>query len=335
MEAKIVAAFGLEFAAVKAGKFRRSAGLSKVRQLLDLSTLGLNARDSLRMLSGVYQSIKLIKSFGPDAVFVKGGYVALPVGLAAGFLRVPYLVHESDLVPGLTNRRLAGRAEKIAVGWPIDKYPDWPKEKLIYTGNPVRREILEADPVVGRKHFGLKPDLPVVLVTGGSQGAELVNQAVVAALPRLLETTQVLHVTGEHGIESVRFQVGRLDLEHPERYQAHAFLSSDMGLALAAADVVISRAGAQTIAELAALGKPAILVPLAGHQVANAQLLARAGAVRVIGQDRLSPTLINREIDHVLGSTEVRTELKRNLEQFAVPGADVRLAVAIKNLVTP
>lgn len=338
MEAKIVAAFGLEFAAISAGKFRRMHGASLARQLVDLSTLGLNARDSLRVLSGVAQSLRIIRSFGPDAIFIKGGYVGLPVGLAAGLLRVPYIIHESDLVPGLANRLLAKRATKIAVGFPTEKYPDWPAEKLVYTGNPVRREILEADPVAARRHFHLEADLPVVLVTGGSQGAEPINRTVVEALPRLLEKVQVIHVTGERGIEATRFRVGRLKLKHPERYQAQAFLSDDMGLALAAADVVVGRAGATTIAELATLSKPAILVPnssMAGHQVANAQLLARSGAVRVIGEDRLSPTLLAREIEQVLDSTEERHNLIKNIEDFAVAGADVRLALAIQAVARP
>ncbi len=332
MEAQIAASHGYQFAAIRAGKFRRIHGDRFIKKIFNPSTLGLNARDTLRVVSGIYQSIAIIRRFKPDLIFIKGGYVGLPLGLAAGWLKVPYLIHESDLVPGMANRALAKRAAKIAVGFPVDKYPDWPASHLVYTGNPVRRQLLNVDISTARQHFGLSADLPVVLVTGGSQGARVLNEAIVAALPRLINGYQIIHLTGENEIESVNFQVRRLSLPHPERYQSHAFLGSDMGQALAASDIVIGRAGANTIAELALLGKPAILVPngtMAGHQLDNAKMLGRAGAVRVINEDKLSAAVIERELGSITGSKSEQDFLRQHLASFAVPDAAERLAAEI------
>lgn len=329
MEARLAKGAGIEFVSIKAGKFRRMHATRVIQQIFNPATLGLNARDSLRLVSGIYQSIGIIRRFKPDAIFIKGGFVGLPLGIAAGWLRVPFVIHESDLVPGLANRVLARRAAKVAVGFPAEQYANFAQNKLVYTGNPVRQELLNADVAKAKKHFGFKTSLPVVLVTGGSQGARAINNAIIKALPQLAQNFQIIHQTGEGEIEAVKFQVGRLNIQHPERYRPVAFLADDMALAYAAADVVIARAGANTISELALLDKPTILIPnaaMAGHQVANAQLLARAGAVRVIGEDRLTPALLHRELTSIIGSAEEREYLVKHLAGFAVADAADRLA---------
>lgn len=332
MEERIVAAAGIDFASIKAGKFRRMHATHVIQKIFNPSTFGLNARDSLRVVSGIYQSLGIIRRFKPDVIFIKGGYVGLPLGIAAGWLRVPFIIHESDLEPGLANRILARRAVRVAVGFPVDKYSGFAPHKLVYTGNPVRPELVSADPAKARRHFGLSAKLPVVLVTGGSQGAREINSAIVAALPQLIQQFQIIHQTGEHEIESVKFQVNRLRLAHPERYHPVAFLTDDMAEALAAADAVIARAGATTIAELALAQKPAILIPnttMAGHQVANAQLLARAGAARLINEERITPALLMRELSAITGSAEEREYLIKHLQAFGVPDAPERLAEEI------
>ena len=332
MEERIVTGAGIEFASIKAGKFRRLHADRVVKQIFNPATLGLNARDSLRLVSGIYQSIGIIRKFKPDAIFIKGGFVGLPLGIAAGWLRVPFVIHESDLVPGLANRALARKAARVAVGFPAEQYSGFAQNKLVYTGNPVRKELLGIDPALAKRHFKFSAKLPVVLVTGGSQGARALNNAIIKALPQLLQHFQVIHQTGENEIEAVKFQVGRLRLDHPERYYAAAFLSDDLPQAYGASDVVIARAGATTISELALLGKPTILVPntvMAGHQLANAQLLARAGAVRVIGEDRLTPALLQRELTALTASAEERDYLIKHLASFAVPDAAERLAEEI------
>lgn len=267
-------------------------------------------------------------------VFVKGGYVGLPVGMAARLLRRPLVIHESDIEPGLTNQFLSKYADVIATGFPTDSYKKWQGRKLVYTGIPFREQILKAHRLEGIAKFKLEPDLPVILVTGGSQGAASINRAVVGALPELVKRYQVLHIAGEKQIEQVRFEVGRKELPRPEHYHLFAFLLTEMGEALAAADVVVGRAGATTLAELAALGKPAVLIPnnlMAAHQLANARLLSRAGAARVIQEEKLSSSSLVHEIDFVMNSAEEQARLTAAIKQFAVPDAAERLARLILN----
>ncbi len=334
MEARIVQSAGLEFKSIKAGKFRRYKNLSPGQKIRHLSSIVLNVRDSFKVLAGVAQSRRIIKQFNPEVIFIKGGYVGLPVGLAAGMMKVPYIIHESDVDPGLTNRILAKRAQIVAVGFPVEYYHDLPKAKLLFTGNPIRRSLLGAHRLEGLAKFKLNANEPVLLVVGGSSGSRSLNQVVVESLAELTKRYQVIHVTGEGDIERVRFQVKRLRLVNPNRYHLEAFLMEEMALAYAAADLVICRAGANTIAELAALGKPAVLVPHPNlhDQAKNATLLARQSAVRVIQEPKLNRQNLLREVDKILGSEEEQALLTQHIKQFAHIDADKRLAEAILSL---
>jgi UDP-N-acetylglucosamine--N-acetylmuramyl-(pentapeptide) pyrophosphoryl-undecaprenol N-acetylglucosamine transferase len=320
MEAKIATGAGLEFSSIPAGKFRRNPSASSVSKIFNVSTLGLNARDSVRFVAGIGKALTILRRFKPDVVFVKGGFVGLPVGLAAKTLRIPLVIHESDVSPGLTNRVLSKWARVIAVGFPVDKYKQWPHEKLIFTGVPVREGLMGAHRLEGLKLLKLDDKLPVVLVTGGSQGAQTVNDVVVDSLAGLLEFSQVVHLTGEQEIDSIKFRVKRLNLAHPERYHPYAFLHKEMIYALAAADVAVSRAGATTIAELAALSKPTVLIPnnlMAGHQVMNAKVISRQDAVRVIYEERLKPAVLIAEVKRLVDSEEERERLGKALHAYA------------------
>lgn len=333
MEAKIARAAGWDFTSIPSGKFRRYHGRGKWNNMTDFKTGVLNTRDLYRVIAGIVRARQLLISFKPEVVFIKGGYVGLPVGLAAKLLGIPYVIHESDITPGLTNRILGRWAAKIAVGFPTDKYKLWPTEKLTHTGNPIRGHITASRRHQGIKHFNFDDKVPVVLVIGGSQGAHAINEVVIDALPELLAKAQVIHITGETDFESVRFETDRLNLAFPGRYQPRAFMLEDLGLAMAAADAVVSRAGANTIAELAALGKPAILIPhphLTGnHQTHNAQALARQGAVRLITEDRLNPDVLNREISKILDSESERGILGGAISKLAVTDGSERLAKLI------
>lgn len=327
MEQKIAKAAGLEFAAISAGKLRRYGDLSWLQRLGDVKSAALNLRDSGRLVKGYAQSFRLLKRFGPNVVFVKGGYVGLPVGLAAMTLRIPYLIHESDIRPGLTNRVLAKWAAKIAVGFPAEKYKSLPGEKVVHTGNMVRSQLLGAHRLTGLREFKLSDKLPVVLVTGGSQGARSINSAVIGALPELLSVAQVIHLAGERDIEKVRFEIGRADVDIGG-YRLFSFLGDKMGLALAAADIVVARAGANTLAELALLGKPAIIVPHPSleDQTLNASAMARVGAIKVLPQTRLNPRSLVASIKQILDSEDEQKYLREHIGHFAVPDADRKLA---------
>ena len=339
LEAKIAAASGLDFAAISAGKFRRMHGASKLSQVFDLSTLGLNFRDSARVVRGLAASLRILHRWKPDVVFVKGGYVGLPVGIAAHLLRIPYVIHESDFTPGLTNKILSRWATKVAVGFPVKGYHELPKDRLVYTGNPVRGELSRRHRLEGLATFKLSTDLPVLLVTGGSQGARAINDCLIEALPELVQFTQILHLTGELEYERVRFEVKRLGkVKLLQRYQAHAFLLKEMSDALAAADIVVSRAGANTITELATLAKPTILIPnylLAGHQEANAKVLSRAGAVITLDERRLTPASLISTVRNLFASEEDQARLVKAIKTFAKPGAASELAQLIISSAKP
>ncbi len=333
MEARIVGGRGLKFAAIRAGKFRRYPTAGVISKLLNLQTLGPNARDGFRMVAGVADSLKVLRSFKPDVVFLKGGFVCVPVGVAARILRIPYVIHESDVTPGLANRLLGRWATKIAVGFPVKGYQEFEKSRLVFTGNPVRLEVTGAHRLEGLAKFNLDDGLPVVVVTGGSGGAKQINDVILQALPDLLTFCQVIHLTGDGEYERVKFEVRRLGaVKEIGHYRAFAFLSGEMGLALAAADLVVTRAGANTIAELAALGKPTVLIPnfeMAGHQVENARVLSRMGAVRVLDGSKLTAGQLVGEIRRVLGDAELQGRLTAAIRQFSRPAAAHDLAAVI------
>jgi len=330
MEAKIVAAAGLAFAPIAAGKFRRNHFDSGMAKIFNVATLGPNARDSLKTVQGVGQSLRILRSFKPDVVFLKGGFVCLPVGIAAKMLGIPFVIHESDATPGLTNRVLSRWATKIAVGFPAKSYRLFEPAKVVYVGNPVRSDIAGVHRLEGIAHFKLTESLPVVLVTGGSQGAAQINNVVLAALPELLAKYQLIHQAGEGEIGRINFELSRRRKEpHMDRYHPYGFLMADMGLALAAADLVIGRAGVNTINDSAALGKPTILIPnyeMAGHQVENARVLSRQGAVRVLDGARLTAGGLVAEIDHILGDEAEQTRLSAAIGAFSRPTAAADLA---------
>jgi UDP-N-acetylglucosamine--N-acetylmuramyl-(pentapeptide) pyrophosphoryl-undecaprenol N-acetylglucosamine transferase len=333
MEAKIVAASGWPFAAIKAGKFRRNHFAGSLAKVFNVGTLGPNARDAVRTVQGVAGALRVLRRFKPDVVFIKGGFVGVPVGLAAKLLRIPYVIHESDVTPGLANRLLGRWAEKIAVGFPPKHYRDFDAARLVFTGNPVRQELLQADRQQALAYFELDEALPVLFVTGGSGGAMQINDAIIRALPRLVEFCQVIHLTGEQDFSRVKFEVGRLGkVVHVERYHVFGFLMAEMAQALAVADVVLARAGANTIAELAVLGKPTVLIPnyqMAGHQVENARVLSRAGAVRVLDGAKLTVEQLVGEVKRLLDDPEEQGRLVRALAQFGRKDAARELAEVI------
>lgn len=333
LEAKIVAARGLAFAGISAGKFRRDHFAGRLEKVLNLQTIGPNVRDALRTVQGCVEAWRLLRQWRPAVVFLKGGFVCVPVGVAAKVLGIPYVIHESDVSPGLANRLLGRWATKVAVGFPVKSYHDFDRAKLVFVGNPVRTELLKPHRLEGLAEFGLEATMPVLFVTGGSGGAAQINDAILAALPELLEFCQVIHLAGEGDYERVKFEVRRKGkVAHIERYHLYGFLLAEMAKALAAADVVVSRAGANTIAELAVLGKPTILIPnyqMAGHQVENARVLSRTGAVRVLDGQHLTTARLVGEIRKILDDPEEQARLEKGIRQFGNLEAAKSLAEVI------
>ena len=315
---------GLRFAGILGGKYRRAPQAAWWHRFTDIGSLLLNLRDILLIAIGSVQSLWLLGRFRPDAVFNKGGSVGLPVGLACRLLRIPMVIHEPDIIPGLGNKLLARWATAIAVGFPPELYPQLPAAKLSYTGNPVRPEVVAGE----QAPFSLSTDRPVVAIVGGSQGAARINAAVVAILPELLKIAQVVHVTGAHDRDHTAKAVANLHLPDPSGYQAVEFLPiAELGGLYRAATLVVARAGANTIAELAALGKPAIILPnhqAAAHQIANARWLAQASAAVVLADEQPQPLLA--AITELLASPAHLQALSTHIAACNTPNAAERLA---------
>jgi UDP-N-acetylglucosamine--N-acetylmuramyl-(pentapeptide) pyrophosphoryl-undecaprenol N-acetylglucosamine transferase len=335
MEAKIIPQVGIKYVSIHAGKFRRYHA-NMLLNLIDPTTIYRNVVDFFRFVRGYFEAKEIIGEFDPDVVFCKGGYVSLPVGLAAHSLKYPLVIHESDSVMGLANKTLAKRADKVCVSYPAKSYPEVTKEQLVYTGNPVRTDIYDGSKERALENFNLTDKMPVIMVIGGSQGALVINQAISESLKTLLEKYQVLHVAGERDYDWLSFQSEKLDPELKKRYSLHNFLSGELADAYSVADLVISRAGNNIIAELAALKKPTILIPLAssanGHQLANAKILSRLGAAMLVLQENLSPTVLIRKIDYLFENPEEMKGMSEKIGKISSPDAAYGVAKTVFDL---
>lgn len=304
-ERALAAAAGFPFAAVAAGKLRRYWDW---RNLADLGRVPL----------GVLQAWRLVRRFRPQVAFGAGGFASVPPLIAAALAGVPVAIHQQDVEPGLANRLLVPWARHISVAFPESRR-HFPRERTVVRGNPVRPTILAGDPARARARFGLEPDTPTLLVMGGGTGALELNRRVAAAVPLLTVFCQVLHLTG-------RGRAVPPAWPHP-RYHAYEFLVEDMADALAVADLVISRAGLGAISELAALGKPMVLVPMPGsHQLANAHAVARAGAARVVDQAALTPERLAGLVRELLDDAPARGALGAAARRLLPADAAERLA---------
>lgn len=335
LERQLVEDAGWRYTQVSAGKYRRyKRGL--LAAAADVRTNAQNARDLFRTIAGLRQASKLIRQFKPEVVFIKGSYVGIPVGIAARRNRIPIILHDSDTVLGLTNRYLAKYATVLAVGWPAEQYARYHLAHIKYVGNPLRREAITGTKAAAEQFFSLYKQKPNILVFGGSLGARVINQSVIENLQVLTKQYNVIHVTGEQGIEQARFARHELSQELQTYYKPYEFLHAEMGLAYAAADLVVSRSGANTVAELSSWSKPAILIPYQGsanrEQQANAAALSKAGAARVIDQDELGGRRLLAEIDKLMDNPSDRRYLAANIAKFHKPDAAEHLARLILDL---
>ena len=276
----------------------------------------------------------------PNVIFLKGGFVSLPVGLIARLFKIPYIIHESDTVAGLANRILMKKASKVAFGMPISEELQKEHPNYVWTGIPVGPEFKSVSPTaqIGlKKAFSFNPDKPLVVITGGSQGSENLNEATRAILPELLKFTSVGLVAGRKHYEDM------VDLKKYENWEKASLESNfrmwefntTMNELMGAADVVVSRAGATTIAELASLKKAVILVPFAplpgGHQVKNAERLVAKGAASMVNDRKMveKPELLLDEIRHLVKSPRARADMADKLHEEARTDATKRLAELI------
>lgn len=325
---------------ILSGKFRRYNNLPVWRQLLRPVSIVLpNIRDAFFIGCGVVQSLIKLRSYKPDVIFTKGGFVCLPVGVAARLLKIPLVIHDSDAHPGLTNRVLSRWATRIATGAPL-KYYSYPPALSRYVGIPINSEFVPLDEVARtqtKQELGFEAKRPLVVITGGGLGARRLNDAVAKRLKELLSISSVLLISGNDQYDELRATTSETD----SRFQLHAFVSSGMARILGAADIVVTRAGATTILELAALARPTILVPngylTGGHQLKNAAAYAEDGSVEVIDEHELdaNPQLLVDTITTLLANPPRLKQMSERFHEFAKPQAasdmaDMILEVAVK-----
>lgn len=287
MEKKLITAQGIHYDGIATGKFRRYLSAK-------------NLTDPFRVIKGFQQAKKLIRDYKPDVVFSKGGFVAVPVVLAAGHYHIPVIIHESDMTPGLANKLSIPSAAKVCCNFP-ETLSSLPQDKAVLTGSPIRQELFTGDKEKARAFCGFKEVKPVILIVGGSLGAVAVNNAVRKILPELLKDFQVVHLCGK----------GKLDekLTGLNGYVQFEYIQDELKDLFALADVVISRAGANAICELLALRKPNLLIPLSanasrGDQILNARSFERQGFSMVMEEEELTDEKLLAAVHKLYDSRE-------------------------------
>lgn len=324
---------------VRAGKFRRYHG-EGIRQLFDLPTIFKNLRDALWVLIGIIQSFKLLRKIQPDVIFIKGGFVGVPVGLSAAALKIPYVTHDSDALPGLANRIVAPWARMHAVALPKEVY-SYPADKTVTVGVPLAhhyKPLTPAEMKAAREQIGVPKAGKVLLVTGGGLGALRLNNALAACVPELLDRYSdltILQIAGRsHEAELRKHYQKELPASQQHRVIVKGFITN-MHLYSGAADVVLTRAGATSIAEFAAQEKACIVVPnpllTGGHQLKNAKVLADRMAIKLVDEDKLAhdhhalmPALVE-----LFDKPERAAQLGKTLGEFAHKDSAKQLAMVL------
>jgi UDP-N-acetylglucosamine--N-acetylmuramyl-(pentapeptide) pyrophosphoryl-undecaprenol N-acetylglucosamine transferase len=315
---------------VNGGKIRRYHGQSILAHLLDFKTVGLNIRDFFRVLGSIPKAWRILVKVKPDVVFSKGGFVAVPVGIAARIRGIPIVTHDSDTIPGMANKIIGRWALLRATGMPAEFY-NLPKSKVIYTGIPIDRRIVPADKRIQEKfkiEIGANPSDQVLLIAGGSLGARDINDKVLKIAAELLADQpklHIVHIVGLQNEDEVKRQYGVLLKGIPNKRVSVLGFTNELYKYIEAADLIISRGGATAIAEYAAAHKPCVLIPnpflTGGHQVKNAEALQKIGAVEVVGNDAPAEMLLGK-IVKLLASPVKRESLAKKL------GATAKLEAA-------
>lgn len=301
IEKKLIEDFEVPYHGIATGKFRRYVDVK-------------NLTDPFKVIKGYGEAVKFMKELKPDIVFSKGGFVSVPVVLAAKKCKIPVISHESDMTPGLANKIAKPAATKICCNFP-ETVNLLPKDKAVLTGTPIRQELLQGSRLAGLDFCGFNSSKPVIMVVGGSTGAVHVNDAIRAILPKLLEKFQVVHLCGK----------GKLDESYnsTKGYIQFEYVNKELRDVFAAADIVISRAGANAICELLALRKPNLLIPLSakasrGDQILNAKSFAAQGYSLVLEEEDMNETSLYDKIQELY---EKRYQFIDNMEKSSQSNA--------------
>lgn len=311
----------IKYKKVPAGKMRR---YFSIKNFFDIFKTGF----------GIIKAIWTVFWIYPDVIFSKGGSGSFPVVFAGKFLGIPIIIHESDSRPGRANLWAGKFADKIAVSYPeAEEY--FNKEKVAWTGNPVRRSIMNIASEGAEEFLGLEKDVPVILILGGSQGSEIINDSVIDALPKLLDNYQVIHQTGKKNFDKIKSTANVVMGDNPNISRYHPFAYLDdlaMKMSAGAAEVVVSRAGS-TLFEISIWQKPSIIVPITNsnknHQRENAYTYARFGAGLVIEEKNLTDDILVFEINRILNNEDVRNKMIEGAKKFSKPEAAKTIAKEI------
>ena len=312
LEERLVKSLGVAFHGITTGKLRRYWSID-------------NLFDCFRVLVGVVQAIRILRKENPDVVFSKGGYVAFPTVFAAWLYGIPVVAHESDVSPGLANRLCFPFVYSLCVNFESTQAS---VRRLVVTGTPIRKALLEGDAESGRERLGFRQNIPIILVVGGSLGARRLNRLIREALEQLTNEFNVVHVCGPGNLdETMKSNCGYRQLE---------YVDDGWGDLLACADVVVSRAGANSVYELLTLSKPNILVPLPanvsrGDQIENAEVARSAGCSTVLQEDELDIGLLIRTIHAVVDDRRFwlkRLSKFRSKDALALIISEIERAIA-------
>jgi UDP-N-acetylglucosamine--N-acetylmuramyl-(pentapeptide) pyrophosphoryl-undecaprenol N-acetylglucosamine transferase len=319
---------------VNGGKFRRYHGENFISHLLDFKTIALNVRDFFRVVGSIGKSWRILARVKPDVVFSKGGFVAVPVGIAAKIRGIPIITHDSDTVPGLANKIIGRWAVIHATGMPAEFY-NYSKGSVIYTGIPIDKHIKPIDKTLQQKYkktLGFNADDQLLLIAGGSLGARDINDKVLKIAAELLADKphlHIVHITGIDNENEVKSSYGKLLKNIKNQKITVVGFTTEFYKYVLAADLIISRAGASVIAEIAAAAKPCILIPspflTGGHQLKNAESLQKIGAVKVVDNDA-SPELLLGGVVKLLSNTQERDSLSKKIAATAKLEAADKLA---------
>ena len=317
----------IEFISVPAGKIRRYFSL-------------LNITDAFKTISGIFIAIFKMYSIYPDVVFCKGGYPSFPPLVAARLFGIPVVVHESDSHPGRVNMWAAKFARRVALSYPSASQflniKD--KSKIAYTGNPIRSEIAQPLTNGAFEFLNLEQKIPVILVLGGSQGSQNINDVIIQALPELLNKYQIIHQTGRANLAEIQATTGVTLKDHPFKYRYHPFDYLDelaLRMSAGAANIIVSRAGS-TIFEIASWGTPSIIIPLphsiSHDQTDNAFAYAGTGAASVIEENNLSSHILIEEINRIITSPVITKTMIERAKAFARLDSATLIADAILSI---
>lgn len=279
IEKQLIEAEGITYYGISSGKLRR---------YIDLK----NLTDPFKVVKGLAEAKKILKQLRPSIVFSKGGFVSVPVVLAAKMLKIPVIIHESDMTPGLANKIAIPAATKVCCNFP-ETLSHLPEGKAVLTGSPIREELMKGNDLAGRQFLGFTDEKPIIMVMGGSIGSVFINNAVRESLDTLLEKYQIVHLCGKNNLDP--------SLNERKGYQQFEYISAELADVFAAADMLVSRAGANSICEILALHKPNILIPLSmaasrGDQILNAASFEKQGYSIVLQEEDVTASSLTEAI---------------------------------------